>query len=141
MKKLLSLTATILFALAAIALASPDKDALIQSEKAVWQTIKDKEFDAFQKNLAPDFRGVYSDGINKMDKEVSDVRKLDFKSYSIGDVDVVFVTEDVALLTYTATIEGTSDGKDISGKFNAASVWKKEGSDWRVSYHTDVKAE
>ncbi len=141
MKKLLSLTATTLFALAAIALASPDKDALIQSEKAVWQTIKDKDFDAFQKNLAPDFRGVYSDGINKMDKEVSDVRKLDFKSYSIGDVDVVFITKDVALLTYTVTVEGTSDGKDISGNLNAASAWKKEGNDWRVSYHTDVKAE
>lgn len=141
MKKLLSLTATTLFALAAIALASPNKDALIQSEKAVWQTIKDKDFDAFQKNLAPDFRGVYSDGINKMDKEVSDVRKLDFKSYSIGDVDVVFITKDVALLTYTVTVEGTSDGKDISGNLNAASAWKKEGNDWRVSYHTDVKAE
>jgi hypothetical protein len=141
MKKLLSLTATTLFALAAIALASPDKDALIQSEKAVWQTIKDKDFDAFQKSLAPDFRGVYSDGINKMDKEVSDVRKLDFKSYSIGDVDVVFITKDVALLTYTVTVEGTSDGKDISGNLNAASAWKKEGNDWRVSYHTDVKAE
>jgi len=24
---------------------------------------------------------------------------------------------------------------------NAASVWKKEGTDWRCVFHTDVKAE
>jgi ketosteroid isomerase-like protein len=56
-------------------------------------------------------------------------------------MDVVFIDKDAALVTYQVTVEGTEGGKDISGKMNAASVWKKEGSDWRIAYHTDVKAE
>jgi hypothetical protein len=141
MKKLLSLAITAFFAMAALSLASPDKDAIVAAEKDAWQNIKDKKFDAFQKILAADFRGVYASGINSTAKEVAEVRKLDFKSYSFGEMDVVFIDKDAALVTYQVTVEGTENGKDISGKMNAASVWKKEGSDWRVAFHTDVKAE
>ena len=141
MEKLLSLTATAFFAMAAFSMASPDKETIVAAEKDAWQNIKDKKFDAFQKMLAADFRGVYPNGINSTAKEVAEVRKLDFKSYSFGEMDVVFIDKDAALVTYPVTVEGTADGKDISGKMNAASVWKKEGSDWRVAFHTDMKAE
>ena len=44
-------------------------------------------------------------------------------------MDVVFIDNDAALVSYHATIKGTQEGKDISGKINAATVWKKEGND------------
>jgi ketosteroid isomerase-like protein len=91
--------------------------------------------------LAADFRGVYANGINKADKEVADVRTLDFKSLTLGEMDVVFIDKDAAMVTYPVTIEGTEGGKDISGKANAASIWKKEGTGWRIIFHTDMKAE
>jgi ketosteroid isomerase-like protein len=141
MKKLLSLAAITFLALAGASLASPENEKIIQAEKDVWQTIKDKKFDAFEKFLASDFRGVYPTGINTKGKEASEIHKVDFKSYSFGDIDVVFIDKDVALLTYHVTVEGTESGKDMSGKYNAASIWKKEGNDWRVSFHTDMKAE
>jgi hypothetical protein len=128
MKKLLSLAVTAFFAMAALSLASPEKDAIIAAEKDAWQNIKDKKFDAFQKMLASDFRGVYANGINKADKEVADVRTLDFKSFTLGEMDVVFIDKDAAMVTYQVTIEGTEGGKDISGKANAASIWKKDGT-------------
>jgi hypothetical protein len=141
MKKLLTLTATALFALTAASFAASDKDAIIAAEKNAWQSIKDKKFDAFQKMLATDFRGVYASGINKADKEVADVRTLDFKSFTLGEMDVVFIDKGCAMVTYQVTIEGTEGGKDISGKAYAASFWKKEGNDWRIAFHTDMKAE
>ena len=141
MKKLLSLTVTAFFAMAALSLASPDKDAIIAGEKDAWQNIKDKKFDVFQKMLATDFRGVYASGINKADKELASVRTLDFKSFTLGEMDVVFINKDAAMVTYQVTIQGTEGGKDISGKANAASIWKKDGNDWRIAFHTDVKAE
>ena len=137
MTKLLRVTATAFFAMAAISLASPEQEKIVAAEKNAWQLIKDKNFDAFQKILAADFRGVYSSGINSTAKEVAEVRTLDFKSFSFGEMDVVFTDKAAALVT----VEGTENGKDISGKMNAASVWKKEGSDWRVAFHTDIKAE
>jgi hypothetical protein len=141
MKKLLSIAAITFFAMAAGSLASPDKEKIAAAEKNAWQVIKDKNFGAFEKLLAADFRGVYADGINSKTKEVAEVRTLDFKSFTLGEMDVVFLDKDAAMVTYPVTIEGTQNGKDISGKMNAASVWKKEGSDWRIAFHTDMKAE
>lgn len=141
MKKLLSLAVTIFFAMSAIALASPDKETVIAAEKGAWQNIKDKKFDLFQKILATDFRGVYATGINKADKEATEVRTLDLKSFVLGEMDVVFIDKDAAMVTYQVTIQGTEGGKDISGKANAASIWKKDGNDWHVAFHTDMKAE
>jgi ketosteroid isomerase-like protein len=139
MKKLITLALVGLFATSAAVSASPDKDALITAEKNAWQNIKDKKWDDFKKVFSSDFRGVYADGINKLDKEMTDVKMLDVKSFTLGDIDVVMIDKDSALLTYSATVEGTEDGKDASGKMNAASVWKKEGNDWRLIYHTDVQ--
>jgi len=56
-------------------------------------------------------------------------------------MDVVFITKDTAMVTYQVNIQGTEGGKDISGKAYAASIWKKDGNDWRVAFHTDIKAE
>ena len=140
MKKLIAFSLIALFA-ASSAIFASDKDTLITAEKNAWQNIKDKKWDDFKKIVSSDFKGVYSSGINTLDKEMTDVKTLDMKSYSLGDIDVVFIDKDAALLTYSVTFQGTEDGKDASGKMNAASVWKKEGNDWRCVFHTDVKAE
>jgi ketosteroid isomerase-like protein len=141
MKKLIALALITLVATSSVLFASPDKDALIAAEKNAWQNIKDKKWDDFKKAFSADFKGVYSSGINTMDKEMSEVKTLDLKSYTLGDIDVVMIDKDAALLTYSTKVEGTEDGKDVSGKMNAASVWKKEGNDWRLVFHTDMKAE
>jgi hypothetical protein len=140
MKKLIVFALVALFATSAAVFASPDKDTLVTAEKNAWQQIKDKKWDDFKKIFSADFKGVYADGITSLDKEMTDVKKLDLKSYTLGDIGVVFIDKDAALLTYTATVEGTQDGKDASGKMNAASVWKKEGTDWRCVFHTDAQA-
>ena len=140
MKKLIALALVTLFATSAAVLAA-DKDALVMAEKNAWQNIKDKKWDDFKKIFSADFRGVYGSGINKLDKEMTEVKTLDLKSYTLGEIDVVFIDKDVALLTYPVTFEGTEGGKDASGKMNAASIWKKEGNDWRCVFHTDMKAE
>ena len=121
--------------------ASPEKDALIAAEKKAWQDIKDKKFDDFKKVFASDFKGVYADGINNLDKEMDGVKKIALTSYTLGDIDVTMIGKDAALLAYSVTVAGSQDGKEVSTKMNAASVWKKEGNDWKVAFHTDMKAE
>ena len=66
--------------MSAIALASPEKDAVFTVENDARQNIKDKKFDAFQKMLATDFHGVCASEINKADKEVAGIQALDVKS-------------------------------------------------------------
>jgi len=74
-------------------------------------------------------------------QEMTEVKTVDLKSYTLGDIDVVMIDKDAAMLTYSVTIEATEAGKDASGKMNAASIWKKEGNDWRCVFHSDMKAE
>ena len=141
MKKLVALAAVGFLATSAGLFASPDKDALITAEKNAWQNIKDKKWDDFKKVFSNDFRGVYGSGINKLDQEMTEVKTVELKSYTLGDIDVVMIDKDTALLSYSFTIEASEAGKEASGKMNAASVWKKEGNDWRLAFHTDIKAE
>ena len=132
---------TALFATIAVSIAAPDKDAMMAKEKAAWQAFKDKKADDFKKVVDKDFRGVYAEGVSNLQKELDDMKKWDMKSFAISDYDSFSDEPDVIVTTYTVKLEGTYDGKDSSGTYNAGSVWKKEGNDWLAIFHTNVKQE
>ena len=141
MKKCISYSLVAFFAVAFAAFAAPDKAAIEAKEKAAWQTFKDKNAEGFKKVVDKDFKGVYAEGLSDMDKELSDMKKWDMKSFTISDYTAFSDEKDVMVTTYTVKIEGTFDGKDASGTYNAGSVWKLENGAWMAIFHTNVKAE
>ena len=141
MKNYISYAITILLASTAISMAAPDKAAMEAKEKAAWQAFKDKKADDFKKVVDKDIRCVYADGIANLEKELADMKKWDMKSFAISDFDIFSDEKDVMVTTYKVKIEGTMDSKDVSGTYNAGSVWKKEGNDWLAIFHTNIKAE
>ncbi|MGC2353116.1 MAG: DUF4440 domain-containing protein, partial [Candidatus Udaeobacter sp.] len=100
---------------------------------------KDKKADDFKKLVDKDFRGVYAEGASNRQKELDDMQKWDMKSFAISDYDMFSDEKDVVVSTYMVKIEGTYEGKDMSGTYNAGSVWKKEGKDWLAIFHTNAK--
>jgi len=141
MKKYISYVVTALFVTIAVSMAAPDKAAIEAKEKAAWQAFKDKKADDFKNVVDKDIRAVYADGISNLQKELSDMQKWDIKSFTISDFDSFTDEPDVIVTTYTVKIEGTYDGKDMSGTYNAGSVWKKEKSGWLAIFHTNMKQE
>ena len=142
MKKQITYIMTALFAAIAISnAAAPDKAAMEAKEKSAWQAFKDKNEADFKKVVDKDFRGVYADGLSNMQKELDDMKKWDMKSFEISDYDMFSDEKDVVVTTYKVKIEGTYDGKDASGTYNAGSVWKKENGKWMAIFHTNVKQE
>ena len=139
MKKYITYAMTAFFATILVSTAAPDKAAIEAKEKAAWQAFKDKDAAGFKKVVDKDFRGVYSDGISDMAKELSDMKKWDMKSFAISDFTAFSDEKDVMVTTYVVKVEGTFDGKDASGTYNAGSVWKKEGKDWLAVFHTNTK--
>ena len=127
--------------MAAAAIAGPDKDAIMAKEKAAWQAFKDKKADDFKKVIDKDIRVVGASGTNNMDKELADMQKWDMKSFTISDFDAFSDEKDVMVTTYTVRVEGTFDGKDASGTYNAGSVWKLENGAWMGIFHSNVRAE
>src|SRR2546429_8445916 len=141
MKKYIAYAVTALIASAAVAIAGPEKEAIMEKEKAAWQAFKDKDAAGFKKVVDKDFKGVYAQGVSDMAKELSDMKKWDMKSFAISDFTAFSDEKDVIVTTYTVKIEGTFDGKDASGTYNAGSVWKMENGAWMAIFHTNVKAE
>ena len=141
MKKYTSYSLITFFAIAAVAFAAPDKAAIEAKEKEAWQTFKDKNAEGFKKVVDKDIRCVYAEGPSNMDKELSDMKRWDMKSFAISDYTVFSDEKDVAVVTYTVKVEGTLDGKDMSGTYNAGSVWKQEKGKWMAIFHTNIKQE
>ena len=115
MKKSIAYTVIALIASIGVSIAAPDKAAIEAKEKAAWQAFKDKKPDDFKKVVSADFRGAYAEGISDMDKELSDMKKWDMKSFTISDYNALSNGPNVIATTYVVKIEGTFDGKDASG--------------------------
>ena len=140
MKKHLTYAIIAFFATVAVSIAAtPDKAAMEAKEKAAWQAFKDKNEAEFKKLVDKDIRAVYDTGVSNMAKELDAMKKWDMKSFEISDYDIFSDEKDVIVSTYTVKVEGTFDGKDVSGTYNAGSVWKKEGNNWLAIFHTNIK--
>jgi hypothetical protein len=140
MKRYISYAMIALLATIAVSNAAPpDKAAMEGKEKAAWQAFKDKNEAEFKKLVDKDFRGVYDGGISNMQKELDDMKKWDMKSFEISDYDMFSDEKDVVVTTYKVKIEGTYEGKDMSGTYNAGTVWKQENGKWLAIFHTNVK--
>ena len=140
MKRCFSYTMIALLAtIAASNAAPPDKAAMEAKEKAAWQAFKDKNEAEFKRLVDKDIRCVYDTGLSNIAKELDAMKKWDMKSFAISDYDIFSDEKDVIVSTYTVKVEGTFDGKDMSGTYNAGSVWKREGTNWLAIFHTNIK--
>jgi hypothetical protein len=141
MQKYICCSVVAFFAAAIVAIAAPpDRAAIEAKEEAAWQAFKDKNAAAFQKLVDKDLRAVYAEGISNMQRELDDMKKWDMKSFTISNYDAFTGEPDVVVTTYLVKIEGTYDGKDMSGTYNAGSVWKSEKGQWMAIFHTNMKA-
>jgi len=139
MTKYFTCTLTVLLAAVAVSFAD-DKATVMANEKAAWQAFKDKNAADFQKVVDKDIRVSSEEGVNNMAKELADMKRWDMKSFSFSDYDSFSDEPDVIVCTYKVTVQGTVDGKDVSGDYNCGSVWKKEGANWLGIFHSSAKA-
>ena len=125
----------------ALSTAASTEDVMQEKEKAAWQAFKDKKTDDFKKVVSPNLVAVYAEGMSDLQKELADMQKWDMKSFAISDYKVTSDGSDTVITTYKVTIEGAYDGKDQTGTYNAASVWKKQKAkgEWQAIFHTNVK--
>jgi hypothetical protein len=139
MRRLITHAMVALLATVAISTAATNDDAMLEKEKAAWQAFKDKKPDDFKKVVSAKLTAVYAEGVSDMQKQLADMQKWDMKSFAISDYKVTPQGSDTAVMTYKVAVEGTYDGKDQSGTYNAASVWKKHKGEWQAIFHTNVK--
>ena len=84
--------------------------------------------------LAKGFVEFASDG-NQYDKEqvIAALQHEHVFRRSIGDFDVVAVSQDVVLATYEVTRENVKSGAVVASL--RSSIWKRNGEDWQLVFH------
>ena len=123
----------------ALSTAASTEEMMQEKEKAAWQAFKDRKPDDFKKVVSAKLVAVYAEGMSDLQKELADMQKWDMKSFAISDYKVTSDGSDTVVTTYNVTIEGTYDGKDQTGIYSAASVWKKQNGQWQAVFHTNIK--
>ena len=112
----------------------------LQKETSVWQAFKDKKADAFGSVFAPNYVGMYDDGIADKAKEMYSLKTAKIDSFKIDNFASHMVDQNDMLMTYVVDVKGKMGKEDISGKYNASSLWHRSGTKWLTAYHSEVKA-
>jgi hypothetical protein len=147
MKKILALVSVLVFAAACTTTlttntntssntnttksAASSQADMIAKEKAVWDTLKKKDLEAFGNVLASDYLEVGDDGVFDKAGIIADLKDLNLTDAAFSDWKMLPIDNNAVILTYSTNLKGTFKGKDVSqGPYHSASVWVNRDGKW-----------
>jgi hypothetical protein len=101
----------------------------IASEKAVWETLKSKDYDGFASFLAADSIEVEPSGVYDKAGSVKGVSQFDFSKAQLSDFKSVPFDADTALVTYQVKLPGPMPAERHS------TIWAKRDGRWLAVFH------
>ena len=120
--------------------AAPSKEVMVGLEKQAFEAWKNKDGKFFDGFLLPNF--TMFDGGQTLDKaktvEMIGANPCQVKSYSMSDEQVTPVTPDVVVVTMKLTEDVTCEGKAMPSPVTSASIYVKQGNDWKAAFHSEV---
>ena len=117
-------------------------ETIVACEKRFWQALVDKDIDAAtalisEEALVTNAMGTMRITPASYGEMVRDGEwRLD--GFEFSDVDVIFPTEDVAVLTYKARQRGEMKGEKMDLRCADSSVWVREDGRWTCALHTET---
>ncbi|MBA2526193.1 MAG: DUF4440 domain-containing protein [Pyrinomonadaceae bacterium] len=101
----------------------------VATEKALWETLKSKNYDGFAAFLAADAMEVEPNGVYDKAGTVSEVRKFDFSKVQLSEFKSVAFDVDAALVTYLVKLPGSAPAERHS------TIWAKRDGKWLAVFH------
>jgi hypothetical protein len=121
--------------------AGPTQADIEAGERAAYDAMKAKNWDAFAALLPDDFVYVSGAGVANKTQTLEGIKKYDLTEYTLSDVRFVKVDADLAVITYTSNEKGSYDGKPTPGKpLRTSSAWANRGGKWVNVYHQETEA-
>ncbi len=122
---------------AAAAPSMTEADA-IAKEKAIWETIKNKDYDAFSNMLAAEQLEILPDGVSDKAKSIAGVKEFEPSELAFADWKYIPIDKDAFIVNYSVTMKGKYKGKEFpSETARASSAWVKRGDKWEAIYHQE----
>jgi hypothetical protein len=107
-------------------------------EKAIWDTIKQKDYAAFAGMLADDQIEVLPDGVHDKAASVAGVKEFEPSEVNFSDWKFLPIDKDGFLVAYTVEVKGKYQGKDIPlESTRCSSAWMRRGGKWLAVFHQE----
>lgn len=107
-------------------------------EKAIWETIKQKDYAAFAAMLAEDQLEVTTDGVHDKAGSVAGVKEFEPSEVNFSDWKFLPIDKDGFVVAYTAAIKGKYQGKDFPPEsMHCSSAWVRRNGKWLAAYHQE----
>ena len=110
----------------------------IAKEKAIWETIKNKDYDAFASMLDPNQLEVLDVAVHDKAASVAGVKDFEPSEVVFGDWKYLPIDKDAFIVTYTANMKGKYKGKDFGpDSVRASSAWVNRDGKWLAIFHQE----
>lgn len=110
----------------------------IAKEKAIWDTIKNKDYAAFGNMLADDQVEVSAEGLYDKAQSIAMVKEFEPSELTFSDWKFLPLDKDAVVLTYTVNMKGKYKGKEFPpANVRASSAWVNRGGKWLAMYHQE----
>lgn len=117
--------------------AMTEADA-IAKEKAIWDAIKNKDYDAFGNMLAEDQIEVTREAVYDKAGSITAVKEFEPSEVSFSDWKFMSIDKDAYVVTYTVNVKGKYSGKEFPAETNrCSSAWVNRGGKWLAMYHQE----
>ena len=105
------------------------------AERAFWQAVQQKHWNAIDTCLAPNFVYVTSAGRRERADAFTELQKLQVTEASLGDL-TTEMNGNTFVVLYTLTLRGTKDGQPLpSAPQHRMSVWQRQKNSWVLISH------
>jgi hypothetical protein len=121
------------------AVAMTEADA-IAKEKAIWDTIKNKDYDAFGNMLADDMIEVTGEANLDKAGAIAGVKDFEPTEVVFSDWKFLSIDKDAFVVIYTANVKAKVKGKESPPQSaRCSSSWVKRAGKWLAIYHQECE--
>jgi hypothetical protein len=118
---------------------APSEPEMTAKEKAVWETLKQKDLAAFGNMLTSDYIEVTDEGVYDKTGIVAYLKDLNLTEVTFSDWKMLPIDNDAVILTYQTNLKGTFKSEPISpGPYRSAAVWVKREGKWQDFYFQET---
>lgn len=107
------------------------QDEIVAKEKAGWDAIKKKDWDALGKLLTSDFIDVEDDGVFDKAGSIASLKNYDLSDVTFSNWKMLTIDKDAVILTYDLSPKATSNGQAVPpGPYHAAAAYVNRDGQW-----------
>src|SRR5437588_4915551 len=112
----------------------------IAKEKEAWDSVEQKNSDAFANLLDADYVEISSDALWDRAGSIAAARDVALSDVRFSDWKLIPIDKDAVLITYKASFKGSVKGKAFEpATVRASSVWLNRAGKWLAVYHQETE--